>query len=62
MLKFVYGSPTGSVKWEHSYAVPLDDLFDNEKKSLDCSQQNWSMHHQRFLEAHPKIKEELKRI
>ncbi|MBI4140944.1 hypothetical protein HY485_03855 [Candidatus Woesearchaeota archaeon] len=59
MLEYAYGSPAGCIKWDHAYTVPSDDLSDDTKQSVDCSHDNWEIHHESFLKQHPKIAEEL---
>jgi hypothetical protein len=59
MLEFVYGSPSGHIKWDMTYMVPQPDLCHNERQSLDCSMSNWELHHQGFLGNHVGFKSHL---
>ncbi len=62
MLEFAYRSPAGHIHSDMIYHVPKEDLSEEEMQNIQCSHSNWGMHHSTFLQNHPKILGEVRRI
>ncbi|HWQ60507.1 MAG TPA: hypothetical protein VN420_05195 [Candidatus Fimivivens sp.] len=57
MLEFANGTPSGKKIFRHDmeYMVPLPDLAQEEKESLEISGMSWESHCSYILEAHPDV-------